>query len=111
MHRILCVFRLSAKLLVRVEEQDAVLGDDADDHNEAHEAGDVEAGSGNEQGQNDAADGENRAGQDGDGSGEVAKLREENSEDEREGEDEDAGEIAEGLLLLLVGAAVLDADT
>ncbi len=96
--------------LVGVEEQDAVFGDDADDHDEAHEAGDVEGGSGDEQGQDDAGDGEDGAGEDGDGGGEVAELREQDAEDEHEGEEEDAEEFVEGLLLLLVGAAVLDAD-
>ena len=95
---------------VGVEQQDAVFGDDADDHDEAHEAGDVEVGAGDEQGEDDAGDGEDGAGEDGDGGGEVAELGEQDAEDEGEGEDEHAGEVVEGLLLLLVGAAVLDAD-
>src|SRR2546422_8782267 len=35
-----------AKALIRVEQQDAVLGDDADHHNQAHERRDVERRSG-----------------------------------------------------------------
>ena len=103
-------FGFVTEFLVGVEEEDAVFGDDADDHDEAHEAGDVEVGLGDEQGQNDAGNGEDGAGEDGDGSGEVAELGEEDAEDQGQGEDEDTGEIVEGFLLLLVGTAVFDAD-
>jgi hypothetical protein len=50
------------------------------------------------------------AGEDGDGRGEVAELGEQDAEDQDEREDEDLGEVGEGLLLLLVGSAVLDAN-
>ena len=44
-----------AGFLVGVEEEDAIFGDDADDHDHAHEAGDVEGGAGDEQGQDYSA--------------------------------------------------------
>ena len=46
----------SAILLVGVEQQDSVLGDDADDHDEAHERRDVERRMRDEQGEDDAGD-------------------------------------------------------
>ena len=53
---------------------------------------------------------EQGTGEAGDGGGEVAKLREQDAEDECEREDENAQQVVEGLLLLLVGAAVFDTD-
>ena len=72
----------SAEALVGVEQQDAVLGDDADDHDQAHEVGHVEGGSGDEQSQDDAGDGEDRGGEDRGGRGEVAELGEQHAEDQ-----------------------------
>ncbi len=76
---------LCAEAFVCIKQQDAVFGDDADDHDEAHEAGDVEGDAGEEQGRNDATDGEDRGREDGDGSGEVAELRKQDGEDEDKG--------------------------
>src|SRR5258708_16749995 len=47
-----------AKALVRIEEQDTVLGDDADDHDHAHERGDVKRGARDEQSEKTAKTGE-----------------------------------------------------
>ena len=100
---------LGAELLVGVEQQDAVLGHDADDHDEPHERGNVEGGAGDQQRQDDAGDGEHRRGENGDGRGEVAELGEQHAEDQRQRQQQHAQQIAKGFLLLLVGAAVLDA--
>ncbi len=42
------------------------------------------------------------------GAEKLREFRDENSEDKRKREDQHTGEIAEGLLLLLIGTAVLD---
>lgn len=75
-------FGLRPEFFVSVKEKDAVFGDDADDHDETHEAGYVEVGPGDEQSEHDASDGEDRAGEDCDGRGEVAELREEHTKDQ-----------------------------
>ena len=100
----------SPKALVGVKQKDAVLRDDADDHDEAHEGRDVEAGSGEQQREDDTADREHGGDQDGEGCGEVAELGKQDAEDQRERERENQKQIRKGLPLLLVGAAVFHAN-
>ena len=101
---------LRAELLVGVEQQDAILGDNADHHDEAHEGREVEGSSGDHQGQEHAAGREQRGGQHGDGGGEIAEFEKQNDEDQHDGEQQDKGQVLERLLLFLILAAVLDAD-
>src|SRR5579875_3104042 len=99
-----------AEFFVGVEKQDAVFGDDADDHDEAHERGKIESDSGGEQSDENAGGGKHRGDENGNGRGEIVKFKKENEKDENNGESKDEGEVVEGLLLGFVEAAVLDAD-
>ncbi len=47
-------YAFGAELLVRVQQQDAVLGHDADDHDQSHKGCDVEVVSGDKQRENHA---------------------------------------------------------
>ncbi len=106
-HGLFGVEAFAAELLIGVEQENAVLGDDADHHDEAHERGDIERGAGDEQREEDAGDGEQRRREHGDGRGEAAEFEEEHHEDKDDGEGEDDNQILERLLLLFVLAAII----
>ena len=84
------VVAFGAIALVGVEQQDAVLGDDADDHDEAHESGDVESGAGEQQRTDDAAIESTDEVRIAVGRGEVAELREQHAEDQHQRQHEHA---------------------
>src|SRR5579862_5278552 len=99
-----------AEALIGVEEQDAVFGDNADDHDDAHEGSDVEGGPGDEKSEEAAKSGEESGSEDGGRGGEGAELKEQDDEEKEQSQEEDVEEVTEGFLLLLEGAAVFDAD-
>src|SRR6185312_3131797 len=99
-----------AKLLLGVEQEDAVFGDNADHHDEPHERRHVEGGVGDKQGEEDAGGGEQGGGQDGQRSGEVAQLEQQHQEPQHHRQHQHAGQVGERFLLLLVAAAVFDPD-
>ena len=73
--------------------------------------GDVEGGSSDQQRADHARNGEHRGGENGDRRGEIAELGQQNTEDQHQRQDEHTREFSKRFLLLLVGAAVLDANT
>ena len=99
---------LGGEVLFGIEHEDAVFVDDADDHDDAHEAGDVEGLSGDCQGQEGAGGAEYGGDQDGEGVGEGAEFEDEDDEDEDDRHQQDLGEALEGFLLDLIEAAVFD---
>src|SRR3954464_10370978 len=97
-------------LVVRVEQQDAVFGDDADDHDQPHERRHVEGGSRHQQRDEDTRGREQRRREDRDRRGVGPELEEEYQENQDDRQREHRRQVAKRLLLLAEGAAVLDAN-
>ena len=89
------------KRLVGIEQQDAVLGHDADDHDQAHERRHVEVGARDQQREDHAGDGEHGRSENGNRRGEVAELRQQHAEHQRQRQHQHPQQIVERLLLLL----------
>ena len=64
-----------AETLIGVEQQNAVLGHDADHHDQSHERRDIERGAGDQQREEDARGREQRRGQDRGGRSEACRTR------------------------------------
>ena len=97
-----------AQLLVSIQQQDAILGHDANHHDQAHEAGHIEIRARDEQGEHHPRKREDGTGQDGNRSGEVAELRQQNAENQGQRQHQHAGQIGKRALLLLIGAAIFN---
>ena len=91
-----------AEPLVGVEQQNAVLGHDADHHDQPHERRDVEGGAGDQQRQEDADGGEQRRGEDRDRRGEIAELEQQHGEHQHDRQHQHEHQVLERFLLLFV---------
>ena len=96
--------------LIGVQQQDAVLRHDPDDHDQAHEGRDVERGAGDQQRQEHARGRKQRRDRIASGAAKLAEFEQQNDEHQHDGEHQHDDQIAERALLLLVGAAVFDAN-
>ena len=93
-----------------VEEQDAVLGDDADHHDHAHHRRYIEGGAGRPEGGEASGEREAAADHNGEGRGDRAELDQQHGHDTRDGRQEYLDELREGLLLACVQAPILQPD-
>ena len=100
---------LRCEVLFGVQHQDAVLVDDSDHHDGAHEGRDVQRRPGQEQGQQGARTAKDRRDQDGDRVREGAELEHKYDEDQKNRHQENLRQTQERLALDLVEAAELDA--
>ncbi len=97
-------------MLLGIKQQNAVFRDDADDHDHAHERGDVEGRARDQQGK-EASEGGKQGGEENGGwGGKSPKFKEQHGEEQHKREGENEGKIAERALLLLVSASILDAN-
>src|SRR6516164_9502462 len=96
--------------LIRVEEKDAIFGDDTDDHNHAHEGRDVEGCARDKKREKAAKGGEQGGRENGDGRGKSTEFEKKNDKEKSKSEYENHKKVAEGFLLFLVKATVFDAD-
>src|SRR5712672_536281 len=92
----------TAKTLLGIEEQDAVLGDDANDHNHAHEGSDVKCRARDEKSEKTAEAGKERGGKNGGWRRESAEFQKENGKQEHQRQEEHHQQVIEGFLLLLI---------
>src|SRR5262249_42288096 len=99
-----------AETLIGVEQENPVFGDNADNHDDAHERSDVERGAGDEQSEESAESGKQSGSKNRSRGREAAKFKEQNNKKEHQRQDQNLEQFAERFLLLLIGAAVFDAD-
>ena len=92
--------------LLGIEQQNTVLGHDANHHDHPHERRDVERGAGDEQGEKHSADREHGRRQNREGRGKRPELEQQNNEDQHHRQNEHEDEIPKRFLLHLVGSAV-----
>src|SRR5438445_9853284 len=89
----------------RVQHQNAVLRHDADDHDHSHQRYNIESRACDEQRRQRTRQGEHGAGDDGNRMYERSKLDQQNEENQRCGEGESQGQLAETGLLFLIQPA------
>src|SRR5262250_2519580 len=97
-------------MIFSIEEENAVFCDDADDHDHPHERSDVERGSGDEKGEEATERGEDGGGKNGGWRREGAEFEEQDGKKQEQREEKNFEKFAEGFLLLLILAAVLDSN-
>jgi hypothetical protein len=107
-HSLARVHPAGSQLLIGVKQQNAILGHNPNHHDEAHKAGHVEVRACNQQGEHNTCEREDGTGQNGNRSSKVTKLRQQYAEDQGERQHQNAREIAERPLLLLISASVFD---
>ncbi len=101
---------LSAEVVNVVHKDDGVVHDDADEHDDAHEALHVDGGAGEEEGGNDADDGEGHGAEHDEWIEEALELRSHDHVNEGEGDEEGEAEVGGGLGLLLELASEVDGE-
>src|SRR5260370_23074621 len=97
-----------AEAMLGVQEENAVLGHDADDHDHAHAGSDIEGSLGDQQRQKSAEAGEQSGGQNCGGRGESTKFEKQDSEEEQQGKKQNHQQIAGGFLFFSIEAAIFD---
>src|SRR6267143_3765515 len=96
--------------MLGIEKQDAILSDDADDHDHAHERRYVKSRASDKELEEPAKSGEQCRSENGGGRRERAEFEQQHHEQQYEREKQHHHQIVKRFLLLLVQATVLDAD-